>query len=77
MAGTIEGGRKAAETNKRKHGADFYSRLGKVGGKHCSPSKGFGSMDKAKLKAISIKAGKVGGLHKHSTRRKHDTSNNI
>lgn len=32
MAGTIEGGRKAAQTNLKKYGKDFYSRLGKVGG---------------------------------------------
>lgn len=34
MAGTKEGGRKAALTNKRKQGADFYSRIGRKGGKN-------------------------------------------
>jgi uncharacterized protein len=33
MAGTTKGGRLAAEINKKKHGADFYSRIGKIGGK--------------------------------------------
>lgn len=33
MAGTQIGGKLAAESNKRKHGADFYARIGKMGGK--------------------------------------------
>ena len=33
MAGTTEGGKLAAETNKAKHGADFYKRIGSKGGK--------------------------------------------
>ena len=33
MAGTKEGGIKAAATNKKLHGSDFYSRLGSMGGK--------------------------------------------
>lgn len=32
MAGTRAGGQKAAETNKRLHGADFYSQIGRKGG---------------------------------------------
>jgi uncharacterized protein len=33
MAGTKEGGLKAAATNKAKRGADFYARIGAKGGK--------------------------------------------
>lgn len=33
MAGTLEGGRKAAITNKAKYGADFYAKQGAKGGK--------------------------------------------
>lgn len=33
MAGTKEGGRKAALTNKTRHGADFYARIGADGGR--------------------------------------------
>lgn len=33
MAGTIEGGRAAAATNKTKYGADFYAKIGGEGGK--------------------------------------------
>lgn len=34
MAGTIEGGRKAAKTNKLLNGEDFYARIGRKGGKN-------------------------------------------
>ena len=34
MAGTLEGGKKAAETNKRKYGKDYYALIGKKGGKN-------------------------------------------
>jgi general stress protein YciG len=33
MAGTIEGGKAAAETNKKKYGESFYSRIGSIGGR--------------------------------------------
>lgn len=32
MAGTRLGGLKAAETNKQRHGSDFYKKIGKSGG---------------------------------------------
>lgn len=32
MAGTKIGGKRAAETNKLKHGEDFYKNIGKQGG---------------------------------------------
>lgn len=33
MAGTLKGGKKAAQTNKMKYGASYYHRIGSVGGK--------------------------------------------
>lgn len=33
MAGTKEGGQRAAATNKSKYGSDFYARIGAKGGK--------------------------------------------
>lgn len=33
MAGTKTGGKSAAATNKAKYGADFYARIGSMGGK--------------------------------------------
>ena len=42
MAGTKNGGAKAAATNKNKYGADFYARIGAMGGK-LGKSGGFAS----------------------------------
>ena len=33
MAGTVNGGKAAASTNKTRHGADFYAKIGAKGGK--------------------------------------------
>jgi general stress protein YciG len=33
MAGTKTGGMSAAATNKAKYGADFYAKIGSIGGK--------------------------------------------
>jgi general stress protein YciG len=33
MSGNKPGGEKAAETNKRKYGADFYAKIGAKGGR--------------------------------------------
>lgn len=33
MAGTKEGGKKAAATNKAKYGKEFYAKIGAVGGR--------------------------------------------
>lgn len=32
MPGTVRGGIKASMSNKRRHGKDFYSKIGKLGG---------------------------------------------
>jgi len=34
MAGTIAGGKKAAKTNIKLHGSDFYRKIGQKGGKN-------------------------------------------
>lgn len=33
MAGTISGGKRAALTNKKRHGVEFYREIGRKGGK--------------------------------------------
>jgi uncharacterized protein len=33
MAGNSKGGQMAAETNKKRHGSDFYARIGAMGGR--------------------------------------------
>lgn len=33
MAGTVQGGKAAAATNKAKYGSDFYAKIGSKGGR--------------------------------------------
>jgi uncharacterized protein len=55
MAGTKIGGIKAAQTNKLKHGADFYQNIGSQGGK-AQVRKGFACNPE-----LASKAGRKGG----------------
>lgn len=57
MPGTVEGGTKAATTNKEKYGSDFYRIIGAKGGKVKSSRKGFGGMSPEKRS----EAGRLGG----------------
>ena len=34
ISGTVEGGRKAAATNKKKYGKDFFKNIGRKGGQN-------------------------------------------
>jgi uncharacterized protein len=56
MPGTIDGGRKAAKTNKNRHGKDFYARIGKIGGQK-GHTGGF-----AANRELARVAGRKGGL---------------
>ena len=61
MAGNIEGGLKARDTNLIRYGADYYARMGRRGGSavHVRPG-GFAYMriyDPERLRAISSRAG--------------------
>lgn len=55
MSGTKLGGLKAAETNKEKHGEDFYREIGRKGGRACC-AKGF-----AANRELARSAGAKGG----------------
>lgn len=55
MSGTIEGGRKAALTNKERYGAGFYKKIGATGGKN---SRGGGF---AANRELAREAGRKGG----------------
>lgn len=67
MSGTKAGGKAAAATNKSRHGADFYARIGSKGGSVKSKKKGFGIDDRTLLQKLLRKpkraqiAGKKGG----------------
>lgn len=56
MSGTIFGGKKAAITNKLKHGDDFYKRIGSKGGKNGHTGGFAANPELARI------AGKKGGL---------------
>jgi hypothetical protein len=60
VAGTLQGGRMAAKSNKERHGADYYVKLGKLGGVKGTKDgtiKGFAAMDREKVR----QAGRIGG----------------
>jgi general stress protein YciG len=61
MAGTLAGGRRAAETNKKRYGAEFYKNIGSKGGKKTAKDgtiKGFAT--NPELAAIAgSKGGKI------------------
>ena len=56
MSGTRAGGLKARDKNKELYGNDWYSKIGKIGGKKCG-MKGF-----ALNHELAVKAGRKGGL---------------
>jgi len=64
VAGTKEGGLKAAATNKAKYGDSFYKRVGAIGGK-IGNTGGFASefLDKDGLtgRERASKVGQIGG----------------
>jgi general stress protein YciG len=62
IGGTVVGGFKTAETNKRKYGSDYYQRIGSYGGqsgKADGTIKGFALMDKAKVSEAGRKGGTI------------------
>ena len=58
MAGTKRGGRKAANTNRQRHGDDFYARIGSMGGRKTDVAKGFAAMSPEKRSAAGRKGGR-------------------
>lgn len=58
MAGTKAGGEAAAETNKKKYGADFYSKIGAKGG---SKGRTGGFADGKEGRERARKYGAIGG----------------
>jgi general stress protein YciG len=64
MSGNTEGGKKAAITNKKRYGRNFYSNIGAKGGA-ASTTGGFGQGEVGRKRA-SI-AGKIGGTASRRT----------
>lgn len=57
MAGTKLGGKRAAETNKRKYGRDFYVRIGAIGGRLGRTGGFFANRELARI--AGAKGGKI------------------
>ena len=55
MAGTKEGAKKAAATNRARHGKDFYASIGRKGGQN-GHTGGFAANPK-----LAAEAGRIGG----------------
>lgn len=58
MAGTVNGGKLAAETNKKRYGKTFYQEIGRKGGQ-ISRNGGFAANPE-----LAREAGRKGGLSK-------------
>jgi len=58
MAGSVDGGRLAAQTNKAKYGESFYKDIGKLGGAVKHPYKGFGG-NRELARIVGAKGGKI------------------
>lgn len=57
MAGTKAGGQKAAQTNKARHGKDFYARIDASGGKKGTTGGFFANRELARL--AGAKGGRI------------------
>lgn len=58
MSGTKEGGKRAATTNKAKHGEDFYKSIGHKGGSKSHPE----TRPFTTNPELAKRAGRAGGL---------------
>lgn len=68
MAGTKAGGKKAAATNKARHGKDFYAKIGRKGGSVVGTKGGFAANPEL-ARIAGAKGGRI------SRRRKASDSN--
>jgi general stress protein YciG len=58
MPGTKIGGLKAAATNRKKHGKNFYKLIGAKGGRN-GHTGGFASMTPEEVRACGAKGGRI------------------
>lgn len=63
MAGSSEGGKLAAETNRRIYGEDFYTKIGRIGGKKSTTGGFFANRELARV------AGAKGGRKSKRTKK--------
>ena len=60
MSGTKQGGAKARQTNYERHGADFYARIGREGGK-AGTTGGFACTEVGKDGLTGLQRAKIAG----------------
>jgi hypothetical protein len=70
MAGTRDGGKAAAKTNKKRHGKDFYAKIGAMGGKKGTTGGFFANRELARA------AGAIGGRKSRRNKRLIGTDKN-
>ena len=61
MSGTAKGGRLAAQKNKKRHGEDFYKRIGAVGGRNSRNGGFYANRELARM--AGAKGGSVSRRH--------------
>lgn len=66
MAGTKEGGDRAAKTNVARHGKDFYARIGAAGGAKKGVKKGFAA-NRELARAAGARGGRISRRTKVAT----------
>lgn len=66
MAGTKKGGQKAAATNKARHGADFYAKIGRKGGSVKGTKGGFAANPEL-ARIAGAKGGRISRRRKANT----------
>ena len=67
MAGTIQGGKAAATTNKTKYGSDFYAKIGAKGGKKGKTGGFFANRELAR--AAGAKGGRISRRTKNAAQK--------
>jgi general stress protein YciG len=70
MAGTKAGGVKAAQTNKNRHGKDFYAKIGAAGGKNGHTGGFAANRDLARI--AGAKGGRISRRTKATTQKDFD-----
>lgn len=68
MAGTLTGGKLAAQTNKTKHGEDFYKRIGAIGGSKSRTGGFYANRELARI--AGAKGGRVSRRGKNIVKRR-------
>jgi uncharacterized protein len=67
MAGTKSGGQAAAITNRKKHGVDFYARIGAMGGKKGRTGGFYANRELARI--AGAKGGRISRRTKKTTQK--------